>query len=207
MPEQAQTGLVRRVEELRAALAQLDTAVLAQTSGAVVENGSLHLQVWKTAVLLSPPDFVARDAATGRELDPMTQALLAYYLNTADGTPPAHAWIAFTELPDGRFYTRAFQGYTGRELAQVFGNDVERLSETAVSLGGQAVEFAHVAFQFRPLPHVPLLIACWLGDEDFPPSYKILFDAHTPHYLPTDACAILGSMLTRRLLKQRVPDE
>jgi hypothetical protein len=28
-----------------------------------------------------------------------------------------------------------------------------------------------------------------------------LFDASASHYLPTDACAIAGSMLTRQLIK------
>ncbi|MFN2105113.1 MAG: DUF3786 domain-containing protein [Candidatus Promineifilaceae bacterium] len=45
---------------------------------------------------------------------------------------------------------------------------------------------------------------CWLGDEDFPTSYRILFDRSIEHHLPTDACAILGSMLTTRLTKAMV---
>ncbi len=133
----------------------------------------------------------------------MTQALLAYYLSTSDGMRLTGEWIAFTVLPNGRFYTNAFQGYTGNKLARVFENDVAVFGETAVSIGGQAVEFADAAFRFQILPHVAVLVACWMGDEDFPPSYKVLFDANTSHHLPTDACAIIGSMLTGKLLKQK----
>jgi len=134
----------------------------------------------------------------------MTQALLAYTFYTSDGALPAQEWIAFTELPNGRFYTNAFQGYTGNKLARAFGNDVKGFAETAVSIGGNPVEFADAAFQFQVLPKVPVLVAYWMGDEDFPPSYKLLFDANINHHMPTDACAIIGSMLTSKLLKQRV---
>ncbi|MBX3056210.1 MAG: DUF3786 domain-containing protein [Anaerolineae bacterium] len=86
------------------------------------------------------------------------------------------------------------------ELAQAFGEDVPRFTATAVTLGGQSESFADVAFSFQPLPLVGILVVCWLGDEEFPTAYQILFDAHISHHLPTDACAILGSMLTRRFL-------
>lgn len=194
------TGLEQKVAALQAELSQRDTAVLAQTCGAKLVNGRLQLNVWRTAVTIDPADFIARHAATGAALDPLTQALIAYYLHSSDGTLPSNRWIAFTELPDGRFYTQAFQGYTGQELARHFGDDVRWFGETAVALGGQSVPFADAAFCFQVLPHVLVLAVCWLGDEDFPSSYKLLFDAHTSHHLPTDACAILGSMLTRRLL-------
>jgi hypothetical protein len=59
-----------------------------------------------------------------------------------------------------------------------------------------------LAFAYQVLPHVRLLAACWLGDEEFPPSYRVLFDAAAGHHLTTDAYAILGSMLTRRLLRE-----
>lgn len=192
--------LARRVAELHLELRTRDVNQLADKAGAVRENGRFHLHLWGQPITITPPDFLARDV-TGQELDTFSQALLAYYLHTTNGAPLAGEWIAFTELPDAQFYTTAFQGYTGNELARAFGNDVERLAETAVAMGGWAVQFADRAFAFQVLPHVAVMVACWLGDEDFPPSYRILFDANTRHHLPTDACAIIGSTLTRWLLK------
>jgi hypothetical protein len=105
MAELIQTGLQRRVDVLRQDLAQRETAVLAQNCGADLVDGGLTLAVWETAVLVTTPDFIAHNPETNKILDPMTQALIAYYLWTSDGTPPAGKWIAFTELPDGRFST------------------------------------------------------------------------------------------------------
>ncbi|MCA9934947.1 MAG: DUF3786 domain-containing protein [Anaerolineales bacterium] len=196
----ARDYLARRVAELHADLRLKDVNGLAQTVGAVVVDGRFHLHIWGQPITLSPPNFTALDA-NEQELDTFTQAMLAYYLHTSNGAPLAGEWIAFTELPDGQFYTAAFQGYTGNELAKVFGNEVERFAETAVALGGQPLQFADRAFAFRVLPHVAIMAAAWQGDEDFPPSYRLLFDANTAHHLPTDACAIIGSTLTRKLVK------
>lgn len=57
------------------------------------------------------------------------------------------------------------------------------------------------AYLFQVLPLVSLLAVTWLGDEEMPPAYQILFDANVSHHLPTDVCAILGSMLTERLIR------
>lgn len=197
-----ESSLLRRVISLRYDLTQRDLTILADLSGADLVPGGLVLMVWGTAVFITTPDFVARNQETGAVLDSMTQALIAYYLWTTDGAPAAEEWMAFTELPNGRFYTQAFQGYTGQKLVRHFGNDIAWFEETAVALGGQAVPFGDIAFQFQVFPHVILMVAAWQGDEDFSPSYKILFDAHTSHHLPTDACAIIGSMITGRLLQK-----
>ncbi|KAA3656676.1 MAG: DUF3786 domain-containing protein [Chloroflexi bacterium] len=199
-----ETGLLGRIAELRRVLEGREAAVLATNTGAILTEKGLHLNVWGQPVRVTVPGFVACNTVKRQALDMMTQALLAYYFYTSDGMSPAGLWIAFTELPDGRFYTNAFQGYTGQKLVRAFGNDVVGFGETAVAIGGSKVEFADAAFQFQILPKVAVLVAGWMGDEDFPPSYKLLFDANTSHHLPTDACAIIGSMLTGKLLKQRV---
>jgi hypothetical protein len=68
------------------------------------------------------------------------------------------------------------------------------------SAEGQPADLASASYTFQPLPYVPLMVTYWLGDEDFPSSCKILFDASASHYLPIDGSAILGSMLVRKLL-------
>lgn len=201
MSRDAETGLLRRLGELRAGLSQQDLVELARRCGAELADGCLRMPYWEQLVIIDPADFVARDHLRGVALDQLQQAVIAYYLFTCDGTPPAHAWIAFSELPDGRFYAQAFQGYTGAVLARELGEDVARFAGAAGASGGRQLPFADAAFRFQILPNVPILVACWLGDEDFPSSYKILFDANTAHHMPTDGCAILGSMLTRRLLQ------
>jgi hypothetical protein len=200
------TQLLHKLQELRQTLAGVEPKSLAARTGSEwiplpEGRGEFHLPLWGKPVTLTYPGFVACHAETGAELNPDVQALLLYYFTTSDGAPLAGQWISFSELPDGRFYTKAFQGYTGNELVRAFKSSYEDFLRAAGSLGGQRLAFGNAAFAFPALPRVAVLAVFWRGDEDFPASIQILFDANAGHHLSTDVCAILGSMLTRRLIK------
>jgi Domain of unknown function (DUF3786) len=128
--------------------------------------------------------------------------LLLYYLTTADGAPQSDKWVSFADLPGGRMYNQAFQGYSGDELSKVFGLDLDDFSNACRSAGGKFVNVGSASCTFQALPRVLLMVTYWLGDEDFPSSCKILFDSSVTHYLPIDVCAILGSNLTQRIVKR-----
>ena len=202
------TSIARRAQELRGLLHGADPLLLAARTGCVfVEDqpgeGAFEVAFWGQPVRLSYPEFTARDSRTAADLPPFIQAMLLYYFNTADGTPLTGRWISFADLPDGRFYNQAFQGYTGAELQRHFKNDPEALRQASLRASGSLIKGSpgDYAFYFQALPRFPLLLVIWEGDEDFPPSFQLLFDAAAAHYLPTDACAILGSSLTSRLKK------
>ena len=105
------------------------------------------------------------------------------------------------ELPDGRMYNQAFQGYSGDELIKAFDLNVDAFKAACEKVGGVATPLGDAAYIFHALPRLSMAVNYWCGDEDFPSSCKILFDSSASHYLPTDVCAILGSMLTRKLIK------
>ncbi len=198
--------LAEYADALREALRRADPIALAQRSGATLhatQEGEREfvLALWGEPVQAAYPELVFRSTVSGRDLDDLAQALLLHHLQHSDGAAIAGTWMAFSELPDARFYAQAFQGYTGHVLAQRFGENEDDFAAAAVGAGGLAVQFADRAFAFRPLPQAPLLAACWRGDEDFSASYRILFDTSAAHHLDTEACAILGSMLTRRLVR------
>lgn len=210
--ERELTGFARRVAELRQALQNANPASLAANTGAKFRElapgvGELSLPVWERQYAISFPGLVARAAGDSTEAPVIVQALLAYYFHTADGTPPAGEWVSFHTLPDGKFYSQAFQGYSGGLLARSFGNDQISLQQAAVQAGGMPANGSELpgdlAVQFSPLPRLPLLLAYWLGDEDFPANAQVLFDRNVTHYLPTDVCATVGSMLTHRIIKAR----
>jgi len=197
--------LADRVGELRKQLAGMDLQLLAARSGGRHEKISahgaeLHLSMWGDGVLLTAPKFVACTLPGKIELDLASQALILYYLVTADGVAPEDGWISFTELPDGRFYAQAFQGYTGKELGRFFQDNLSGFRTAAVKAGGVVYLLGDAAYLYGLFPRVSLLVVAWSGDEDFPTTYQVLFSGSASHYLPTDACAIAGSMLTRRII-------
>lgn len=197
-------ALLQRAGEIWKGLAGTDPEVLAANTGATYTSqeggGELTLQVWGKTVRLTVPGFVAEDGDTGEPLDPFTTLLLAYYVDRADGTPGSGSLIAFPELPDATFYAQAFQAYTGAELGQAFGDDIEGFATAAAALGGRPEPIADRAFSFPVLPLVRVTLACWQGDEDLPSSYRVLFDAAAARQLPTDVCAVIGSTITQRLI-------
>ncbi len=195
-----------RVDEIRENLKNKNPERLAARTGALYtqkgdSHGDFRFFFWAREVILGFPDFTGKYADTGEVINTFDLTMLAYYLDISDGAPIAGEWIAFNQIPGGMFYAQAFQGYSGDELAKVFGSDAEAFMDANEKLGGRREFFGNLAYSYQVLPRVPIMVVCWLGDEDFPSSYRMLFDSNAHHHLVTDAYAILGSNLTRRLIK------
>jgi hypothetical protein len=197
--------LTGRLTELRSTLRLRDPGLVAARSGVSwltlgPDRGELHVPLWGNVCILSFPELTGYNHRD-EHLPDFQQALLLYYLVAADNAPLTGRWVSFADLPDGRIYNAAFQGYSGDEIVKTFGIDLDGFKSACLKAEGKPVEIGSASFIFQALPRVPLLATYWLGDEDFPSSCKILFDESACHYLPVDACAILGSMLTRKLIR------
>ncbi len=194
-------NLAPKVAQLREELARRDPWQVADRSGALLDPKlkTLQVKLWDRVYTLNHPEYVARDAS-GAEASLNRQALLLMYLHSADGTPLAHQWVTYRELPGGLFYADAFRGYAERRLAQGFNGDLEKFRAAALCLKGDKLAFGDAAFEFIALPRILVGAVYWVGDEDLPPNATILFDAAASHYLPTDAIGALGSQLVSFLL-------
>lgn len=204
LPDAKPSQLTGRLNQLRSTLRVQDPGLVAGRSGSstlTVDPGrvELHLLFWNDVCILPFPELTCRNSS-GESLSDFQQALLLYYLVTADGASLTGRWVSFAELPDGRMYDAAFQGYSGDVVAKRFGLNLDAFKSACSNAGGIFIEIGSASFIFQPLPRVPLMATYWLGDDDFPSSCKILFDESASHYLPIDACAILGSMLTHTLV-------
>lgn len=194
--------LAGRLAELRGLLRDTNPLTVAALSGAEAgqRSDSLRLFFFQRTILISFPELVPIDEQSGAPLSETSAALLLYYLSSADGTPLEGRWLSFADLPGGRFYNQAFQGYSGAEVAKHFGDDIAAFERAGKNINGERLFFGDAAFAFHVLPRVMLAAVYHLGDEEFPSSCKILFDATSTHYLPIDGCAILGSMLAGKLM-------
>ena len=207
-PQPSKPALASRVDELREALQQTPVNLLVERTGARYQavgpgRGEFRLSLFDSPTVVTHPGFVGIGAKDD-ELSLPFQAVLSYYFYTGDGTPLTGQWISFAELPDGRMYNPAFQGYSGNEVVKAFGLNVDAFKSACEKSGGVAALSGDAAYIFYALPNLPMLVNYWCGDEDFPSSCKILFDSSASHYLPTDVCAILGSMLTRKIIQNAV---
>lgn len=199
-----EASLERIIAEAREELTGQDPEHLAQESGAELHRASdgrveLRLSYFGSEYRLTWPDLAAHDEQGAVSANP-EQAALLQYLVCADGTPMAGHWVSLRELPNGAFYERAFQGYTGNMLARTFGNDREGFAEACRQLGGVELSMGDAAFRFWALPRIPLAVVYWSGGEEFPASVHVLFDASASHYHHLEMLAHLGATLSNRLV-------
>ena len=204
-PENTASQLADRLLELRSTLQVQDPSLVAARSGvsymeADTGRGELHIPLWGNVCILSWPALKIINMR-GDSSPEFLQAFLLYHLVTADDSPLTGRWVSFADLPNGRMYNAAFQSYSGDEIVKTFGLNLNSFRKACDLAGGKEVEIGSVSFVFQALPCVQLMVTYWLGDEEFPSSCKILFDESACHYLPIDACAILGNMLARKLLR------
>ena len=201
-----QEPLERRADELRSELLSKEPEQLAALTETELhdtgQNSFFSFIFWGRPVELSCQDYIARDQESQAVLPPIFQAMILYYFYSSKGSTQPGKWISFSELEDGMFYNAAFQGYTSKRLLQHFGDDYQAFNEANHTLCGEKTTFGDGAFRYQILPKVAMLLVHWKGDEEFPPSYKILFEDIVDFHLPTDACAILASMLTGKLTEE-----
>lgn len=198
--------LEERVRELRTEVMRQNPRSLALRSGTKLAFEDdriigLELPLWDSFYRVVWPEAQVINVASGQPCSPHVSAILLYYLSTADGTPLTGRWIGFRDLPDGIFYSRAFQGYSGDELVRHFGDDLQAFCQAAERAGGTPLPLGDAGFSFTALPRVSLAIVYWLGEEDIPSKAQVLFDQAASHYLPTDVLAIVGAQLIHRIIR------
>jgi hypothetical protein len=199
------------VAEARQQLMTVKPSKLVLRSGCEMdEDGNYRLPFFWRDYIVSADDFSVRKAGSEKETSSFTASLILTYLATADGTTPSARWVSFRELPQGRFYVQAFNGYSGHRLARGLAELCRQDPGAELAVFGQAAEqlegepladIGDAGYVFRVLPRVSLAVVYWRGDEEFASQAQVLFEDMAAHYLPSDGLAILGSQLTGRLLR------
>jgi len=199
--------LEERANQLRSKLILFPVSTIAERAGCQCEFDDLEpyplrLYLFDQPIIGSFPAlvFFTLDKV---ELPDFFQLLLLYYFYSADGSRLSGMYVSFADLPGGRIYAQAFQSYSGDFVISAFENDISALRLACERTNGQNDNLADLAYTFHILPRVSLQLIYWLGDEDFPSTCKILFDSTSTHYLPIDVCAILGSNLVKKIIRNK----
>ncbi len=132
----------------------------------------------------------------------VTRILLLHYLIRADGSPLTGKWVGYKDIPGGLLYAGVFARRVIEPLVRKFGNSAKWFKEIGKKLGGKSVEVGDASFILHAFPFIPLQYVLWEGDEEFPPSVQLLFDASVDHYLSLEDIVVLGQMATGKLIHQ-----
>lgn len=140
----------------------------------------------------------------GEEVSIQQRVLIVHYLGgacRAGGPLPTGEWVAYQEIPDGRFYLDAFQKRAKNPLVQGFGERPEPLLEIAsLAYGADPFDYGDVSVTFTALPRVPMALILWKGDDEFPPEGNILFDRTIASFLSAEDIAWLAGMAVYPLI-------
>jgi hypothetical protein len=190
------------VKEAQEKLRQIDRAVVAARSGAMIDRDcNLRIEFLCREYVIDQAGWTILRAADGAAPPSLMQSLILTYLYMSDGTPPIDRWVGFRELPNGLFYAQAFQGYTGAALVRDLNGDVAAFKRASEKLQGAALAVGDVGYIFQVLPRLKLAVIMWSGDDEFPSQAQVLFQESAPHYLITDGLAIVGSLLIGQIVK------
>lgn len=138
----------------------------------------------------------------GGEVAIANQILIIHYLTNAQGDPLANRLISFKELPSGAIYINPFSNRAIRPLVASFGDDPEKMVEAGMKLGGRRDRYGDASVTIPVFPRVMVTYILWKGDDEFPPSGNVLFDASAPYYLPTEDYAVLAGSLVFEMKKR-----
>ncbi|OPY64144.1 MAG: hypothetical protein A4E57_03682 [Syntrophorhabdaceae bacterium PtaU1.Bin034] len=131
----------------------------------------------------------------------MKIVILHYVLN-ASGQQTGGSLIQYEDIPGCRSYLPVFERRVVKPLLKAFGYGRDVFIEAGKALGGKEEEYGNASFTLRALPRVPITFILWEGDQDFPPSLKVLFDQSVHTYLPLEDITVVSKMAATRIIKQ-----
>ncbi len=126
---------------------------------------------------------------------------ILHYLTGASDAPPAGRYVTFKELPGGSFYIEPFNNRVIKPLVSIFGPRPEMLVKAGEKLGGRKAGVGNWSVTVDVFPKVPITFVIWEGDDEFPPSGNVLFDATANLHLETEDYALLPGLAVFEMKK------
>ncbi|ADG82495.1 DUF3786 domain-containing protein [Thermincola potens] len=177
-----------------------DPAEMAGNAGAVYdkENKKIFLKYLHANIEVDfPSGEIISDAKW--ELVKNDKVLILQYLTGTTGAMPRNTWIAFIQLPGGPHHHQPFVLEAINPLAEEFGNKIEEFRKIAPLFGATEIKMGDYGVSIPVFAKLPMAVCLRQGDDEFPPSANILFDAGAPLHLTTAALWVLGVELSRKL--------
>lgn len=182
---------------------------IAEQSGAIiVTTGSgkaLNLFFLGDEIQVTHPEISVAYAEKEEEVPLWAKILVLHYCGRAGGAAAAGEEITFKQLEGGLGYYPAFQRRSIEPLLKAFGPDLDRFMRAGIAAGGTRSPRGDRALSFSAFPRVAVTFILWSGDDEFPPSGSVVFDASVPDYLSTEDMAVLCNMIAVNILRTPIP--
>ena len=159
------------------------------------DAGCFRLRVVGRPTTVSWPDLEVRDDATGESASTYTRILLACLLLRGKLVPATGTYLAYTEIPWGSHYFRAFEARCIKRLARTYGEDVEGFAARCRKLGAIERAGADACFDVELVDGVYVRLSLWEGDDEFPANAQITFSDNASLAFAAEELAVAGDVV------------
>ena len=201
-----------RVDDYRMALEMTEKEIrernpldLCRLSGALFtgqggDSAVIELKFLNRMITITWPDLSFSQDQEG-EVSIKEKIIILHYLNGIKREHIGEEWISYKDIPSARFYLDAFNRRVKQPLMDAFGEQPDRLISCAQELFGAAPSsIGDVSVIIQVFPKIPVTLALWKGDEEFPPDGAILFDRSIQDILSAEDISELSSMIVYPLV-------
>jgi len=108
--------------------------------------------------------------------------------------------ISFRHMDSGQFYLPAFLSRSVLPLVERIGNDLALLKKNLNRFDWEPVSMGDLGARIHAVGKVFVTLVYRLGDDEFPASADILFDASIKRVFPTEDAAVLAGRICMGLL-------
>ncbi len=164
------------------------------------QNGMLKLRAFGTDMLLRLSDFQLLLGDSGKPANISDHILVLHYLLCDLPIHQTDELISFREMDSGMFYWEAFLSRSVRPLVKRIGNDLALLKRNLKRFDWGPVSLGNLGARIHAVGKVYVTLIYRLGDEEFPPSADLLFDAGIKRAYPTEDVAVLAGRICLSLL-------
>lgn len=164
-------------------------------------EGSILLPVLSGVVRVRYPDI---EIDAPKELGSFSLKLLTLlYLAGSDGSRPSGNWVAYREIPGGRFYEPVVKRSVEDPVALKYAADPDGFLEACAAVGGMKASFGDASCTFELFPNTLMTFILWRADEEFPARVQVLFDSESVRNLNAFDLRMGAQEISSRLLKWR----
>ncbi len=170
----------------------------------------VELPYFNTTVIITE-DGIQR--ADGTPLNRWEQVFLYNHMAQGGRREPTGRWKALEEMPNTVSKIKSMRQHVELPLLERFRGKTTELINAARRLGGREAGLPgfspDVAFLFKPLPKVPVMLLYWRGDdrEGFDDRVKLLFDETITEHLDIESILFLSERLRELLTGQEKASE
>jgi hypothetical protein len=195
---------IAQQEAIRLAIAELEDVNLIVRCPSlglpVPENGIVRLRVFGTDMILQQSDLQLIKAETEEPAKLSDRILVLHYLLCKSPIVLTDELISFRGFPEGQFYWQPFLSRTVKPLIGRIGNDPDLLRKNLQRFDWEEVDMGNFGARIHAFGKLYVTLVYHLGDDEFPPTADMLFDACIKQVFVAEDVAVLASRICIGLL-------